>query len=117
MSQESYADYSIIHKYLEQQKLHEEELQRYIDENEELSTKLEVATKELQSAKDELENSQSRAEELQQKVTERDNEIRRLTTTINTLNQKISVMMNEKWKPVEKWQCIDRKDTNLILVN
>ena len=44
MAQESYADYSIIHKYLEQQSLHEEELQRYKDNIRDLSESLQAAS-------------------------------------------------------------------------
>ncbi len=92
MAQESYADYSIIHKYLEQQSLHEEELQRYKDNIRDLSESLQAAQAELDKAKEQSGALQGQCETLQQKLTDRDNEIRRLNGTIASLNQKIAGM-------------------------
>lgn len=92
MAQESYADYSIIHKYLEQKKLHEEEMQRYKDTNVELNQQLADAQSELNKLKEELDELQTQNEETKLKLRERDNEVRRLTSTISTLNQKIAAM-------------------------
>jgi len=92
MAQESYADYSIIHKYMEQQKLHEEELRRFTDKIDELEHKLSTTTEELEKSKAGQQELQAANEDLRRQIAERDNEIRRLNTTINNLNKKISAI-------------------------
>ena len=90
MAQESYADYSIIHKYFQQEKLHEEELQRYKDQILELSKKLERVTEEAENAKAKLRQTTEENESLQGSTSDKESEIHRLNTTITNLNKKIA---------------------------
>jgi peptidoglycan hydrolase CwlO-like protein len=92
MVQESYADYSIIHKYMEQQKLHEEELQRFQDEIRQRDSNLAAATSELDMLRERVDQLSGDNESLRQQLTERDNEVRRLSTTVDSLNKKIAAM-------------------------
>jgi uncharacterized membrane protein (DUF106 family) len=81
MSKESYADYSIIHKYLQQETLFEEEMLRFKEE-------LKVLTREVDEAKETAADATDRMAKLEEK----NNEISRLTATIAGLNKKISVI-------------------------
>ena len=92
MAQESYADYSIIHKYMEQQKLHEEETQRLNDRLTEVEENQASTTAALEKAQAELRSAREETEKLNASLSERDNEIRRLNSTINNLNKKIAAM-------------------------
>ena len=92
MAQESYADYSIIHKYMEQQKLHDEETQRLNDRLAEVEERQTSTTAALEKAQAELRSAREATEKLNASLAERDNEIRRLNSTINNLNKKIAAM-------------------------
>jgi uncharacterized coiled-coil DUF342 family protein len=92
MVQESYADYSIIHKYMEQQKLHEEELQRFQDEIKQRDAGLAAAKSELEELRGQCDQMRTENEEFRQQLAERDNEVRRLSTTVDSLNKKIAAM-------------------------
>ena len=92
MAQESYADYSIIHKYFQQEKLHEEELQRLKDQNKELNEQLSQANVEVERMASDLREYKEENQEMKQSLIERENEVNRLNTTISSLNQKIANM-------------------------
>lgn len=92
MAQESYADYSIIHKYFQQEKLHEEDLSRYKDQIEQLTEEAGSLRAELDVAKARIRELMEKSQNLEQAVVERDNDIHRLNSTIGNLNQKIAAM-------------------------
>jgi chromosome segregation ATPase len=92
MAQESYADYSIIHKYFQQEKLHEEELQRFKDQMKDLTNKLATAQRTEKEAADRARQLNERVQELEQMLKDKENDIGRLNSTVNNLNQKIAAM-------------------------
>lgn len=92
MAQESYADYSVIHKYFQQEKLHEEDLSRYKDQIAELTEAASTLRAELETARARVRELMEKSQNLEQSVVERDNDIHRLNSTISNLNQKIAAM-------------------------
>lgn len=92
MDKESYADFSIIHKYFQQEKLHEEEMQRYKDQVNQENAQAQQALKEVEGQKDSIQRLTEENEELKRVLQDKENEISRLNGTITNLNKKIAAV-------------------------
>lgn len=92
MDNESYADFSIIHKYFQQEKLHEEEMQRYKDQVAHENAQASQALQEAEGMKDNIRRLSEENEELKKVLQDKENEISRLNGTITNLNKKIAAV-------------------------
>ena len=99
MVKESYADFSIIQKYIDQKKMFDEELQEYKDRISRLEeeverlkaecTKREKIIAQLAPFKEKAEEMESKLKRMYQRLVEKDNTIRQLTAKIKSLSKLI----------------------------
>jgi len=89
MTQESYADFSIIQKYLDQKKYHDEALKNYAAKIAELESAL-TALKEEMSAKDDvISQLQGHVEEKEVLIKEREKSLQELNIQLHRLKQQV----------------------------
>jgi chromosome segregation ATPase len=89
MTQESYADFSIIQKYLDQKKYHDEALKNHATKIEELEGTLTALRNEMNAKDDVISQLQSHVEEKEVIIKEREKSLQELNIQLHRLKQQV----------------------------